>query len=716
MISRLIEAKPEEMRVFIEEAAGISKYKERRRDTSNRIRHTRENLDRLMDLLEEVEKQLKHLDRQAKTAERYGKLKDEERRLVAELLALRLRELDRHAREAATRLADRETALQAAIAEQRKLEAAMERCRAEQGERSEAFNAVQARYYKAGSEIARLEQTIEHAHELRERQTADLEQAVQGAREIAAHISQDRSEIEQLELSLSELVPGLEQARDSERRSSESLERAEQALSAWQEQWDSYAARSNDAEQTRNIEQTRIEQLETRLEGLAERRRKLAEAESSANTDELKNRFEQLSTREQQKRQARDEFDRHLTDLADKIRKLREQDGKLAKLAEERATALQKAEARYASLDAVQQAALGQSDENVQGWLESSGLAEHERVARSLTVEPGWERATETVLGDYLQAVCVNDFDSAIRGIDRFQSGSVTLLKSTGDNDRLEGGDSQTLASKVSRAPAALHELLRSVRAVDSPADAMALRDHLGEGESVITREGVWLSRNWLRVSRDKDKQAGILGREHEMRRLKGEIRELQARTESARNLLKDGRTRLAQLEERRESVQQDASALLSEYSEIKADLDSARYRVEQATARAAGIAEDQRDLEQEQQSAAEQLSRSRVSSRKPVRLWMSWSRNAVRWKIAVTSCGANWTGCVRRPGRIKVAHRRWQSSSRVVGQAKSRRRKAWSECRLNSGTSASAKRRYGRNWTRAKSRWQQGRLNSNGC
>jgi hypothetical protein len=80
MISRIIEAKPEEMRVFIEEAAGISKYKERRRETSNRIKHTRENLDRLKDLLEEVEKQLKHLDRQAKTAERYGRLKEEERR------------------------------------------------------------------------------------------------------------------------------------------------------------------------------------------------------------------------------------------------------------------------------------------------------------------------------------------------------------------------------------------------------------------------------------------------------------------------------------------------------------------------------------------------------------------------------------------------------------------------------------------------------------
>jgi chromosome segregation protein len=90
MISRLIEAKPEDMRVFLEEAAGISKYKERRRETASRIKHTKENLDRLMDVVDEIEKQIKHLDRQAKTAERYKRHKDDERRTAAELIALRI--------------------------------------------------------------------------------------------------------------------------------------------------------------------------------------------------------------------------------------------------------------------------------------------------------------------------------------------------------------------------------------------------------------------------------------------------------------------------------------------------------------------------------------------------------------------------------------------------------------------------------------------------
>ncbi len=610
MISRLIEAKPEEMRVFLEEAAGISKYKERRRETSNRIRHTKENLDRLMDVLEEVEKQIKHLDRQAKTAERYGRLKNEERRTAAELLALRLRELDLGAREAGARLGERETALQAAVAEQRRLEADIERGRVTQAERTDAFNAVQARFYRAGSEIARLEQSIEHAQELRERQQNDLERAVEGAREIAAHISKDKSEIEQLELSLNELVPGLERAKQSERRSMASLERAEAALAEWQQQWEAWTGAANESRQVVSVEQTRSEQLESRIRSMAERRRKLEEAASAASTEDLKADFERLAVEEYRKRQARDEFDRALTNVTDEVRKLREQDQKLTALVEERRAALQATESKYTSLQAVQKAALGQSDEHVQSWLAANGLADAKRVVQSLEVEDGWARAVETVLGQYLQAVCVRDIEEAAAGIARLQSGSVTLLTDV-RHDQVP--PSESLLSKVGNAPAAIAELLSAVRTADSLSAALQARAALEPMESVITPDGIWLSRSWLRVSRDRDAKAGILAREHDMRRLAGEVRELRARTDSARKLQEDGRARLNQLEEQRETLQHDSSVLLGEYSEVKAELDSMRYRIDQAKARRAAIAEESATIEKEQLAAEEQVRESRL-------------------------------------------------------------------------------------------------------
>src|SRR5690606_26658992 len=126
MISRVIEARPEELRGFIKEAAGISKYKERRRETENRISHTKENLERLSDVREEVDKRLRHLQRQAATARRYQALKEEERRASAELLALRLRAIEQDAHTQQAQLSERDTAMQALIAELRNIETGIE--------------------------------------------------------------------------------------------------------------------------------------------------------------------------------------------------------------------------------------------------------------------------------------------------------------------------------------------------------------------------------------------------------------------------------------------------------------------------------------------------------------------------------------------------------------------------------------------------------------
>ena len=610
MISRLIEAKPEDMRVFIEEAAGISKYKERRRETSNRIKHTKENLDRLLDVLDEVEKQIKHLDRQAKTAERYGKYKEEERRTSAEVLALRTRDLDVRGAGSKSRLEECKTELEAAIAKQRSIEAALENTRVRQSECTDEFNEVQGRYYKIGGEIARLEQTIEHARELRQRQEKDLEQAVQGAAEIAGHIDQDQTEIEQLELTLSELVPGLEEARESERASSASLQRAEEALAEWQRQWDEHSLKHNEAMQQQNIEHTRAEQIESRLVSFSERRRKIDDAQSEASPEELQAKHDELNEQELRKRQARDEFDRHLADIAEKIRKLRDQDQKMTRLVDERRASLQESQGRYASLEALQQAAMGDGDDGVKNWLKGAGLESNRRVAQNLKVDSGWDKAVETVLGDYLQAVCVADITPGTETIASLRSGVLTVLR---EHAKDEGAPNveNTLAQKVTGAPAAVRDRLAQVRFADSLGNALAIREGLSSDESVITAEGIWLGKDWLRVARDKDGKAGVLAREHEMRRLKSDMREMQARFESARKLLLDGRIRLTQLEERRETLQGDAAALLNEYSEIKAALESARYKMDQANARKAALAEEANELDNEKISAEEQLRES---------------------------------------------------------------------------------------------------------
>jgi chromosome segregation protein len=151
MISQIIEAKPEELRVYLEEAAGISKYKERRKETETRIRHTRENLDRLNDLREEVGKQLEHLARQAKQAEQYTAIQAERRIKDVEWKALEFRALDGKLQRLREKLAQEETRLEQLIAEQREAERELETGRERRETASDALNAAQAAVYRVGA-------------------------------------------------------------------------------------------------------------------------------------------------------------------------------------------------------------------------------------------------------------------------------------------------------------------------------------------------------------------------------------------------------------------------------------------------------------------------------------------------------------------------------------------------------------------------------------
>ncbi len=210
---------------------------------------------------------------------------------------------------------------------------------------------------------------------------------------------------------------------------------ADEALAEWQKQWDAHSLQHNEAMQQQNIEHSRAEQIESRLQSFAERRRKIDESQSDATPEDLQAKHDQLAEQELRKRQARDEFDRHLTDIGEKIRRLREQDQKLTRLVEERRSTLLDAQGKFASLEALQQAALGEGDDGIKDWLKGAGLESNKRVAQTLDVDDGWDKAVETVLGEYLQAVCVADITPVTETIASLRSGAVTVLREQSKDD-----------------------------------------------------------------------------------------------------------------------------------------------------------------------------------------------------------------------------------------------------------------------------------------
>jgi chromosome segregation protein len=587
MISRVIEARPDDLRAFLEEAAGISRYKERRRETENRIGHTRENLDRLNDLREEVEKQIRHLQRQAATARRYQTLKDEERKLQAELLALRLQSLDAEAgvRDAAT-LA-RETAMQAVLADLREAEAQIERIRADQSSKADVLGAIQSRYYAAGGEVTRIEQGLQFARELRQRQRSDLEQAEAQVAELTGATLRDRRQLEALAEELATMEPGLEAAHAEEAATAQTRSDGEQALAEWQQRWDAQSQAVANAQRETGVERARIEQLDSQQRRLLLQQERQESERALLAGAEAPVALELLAERTALARDAGQKAAAELQDLLAELSVTREREREQSQALNNLRARSQDVLGTLVSTEALQQAALGKASGKVAEWLKSKSLDRQPRVAQQLRVERGWERAVETVLGSYLEAVCVDGLDSVTDLLASFDGGHLAVVSVAAAAAPADDAGSaeppanpllSPLQSKVQGA-AVLHSVLSSVFTAETLNEALKIRRQLTAGQSVVTRDGIWLGTDWLRLSRDVDPHSGVIEREETLRStrvqadtLAEEVKELERRLELTRE-------RVREHEDRRDRFQMDVNRLHREHVDRRAELDAAEAR-----------------------------------------------------------------------------------------------------------------------------------------
>jgi chromosome segregation protein len=437
MISRIIEARPEDLRVYLEEAAGISKYKERRRETENRMAHTRENLERLDDLREEVQKQLRHLERQSATAQKYKAYRDEERRVRAELVVLRLEAMLADVAQRDRLIAEQENRLQAAVAEQRNLEAQIEQQRAAHTEANDAFNEIQGSFYAVGSEIARLEESIQYAREARRREEADLVQARHALEQAQALSAQDSGRLAELAGELDRDRPMLDEARSRADAAAGQLQEAEAAMQAWQSGWDDFNQRANEPAQQAQVERTRINHLEDQEVQLKRRVARNAEEREQLSDLSLQAEIKDLQRRETEGEAALTVAREHVEARVQAIAELRERSQGLQEALASDRTELETLKGRLASLQALQQAARSEGDEGIEQWLEAQGLSAAPRLLEVLQVPDAWQRAVEVVLAEQLQACLVDQLDGPASRLAELERGELTLWPGVDTDVRL---------------------------------------------------------------------------------------------------------------------------------------------------------------------------------------------------------------------------------------------------------------------------------------
>ena len=273
MISRLVEAKPEELRSYLEEAAGISKYKEKRRETELRLKHTKDNLNRLNDVMKEITSQLGKLERQAKAAKDYKELKDNERSLKLNLLSLKWNNYNKDIQALDSDISknniehEKQKSL---ITGKDKL---IEETRLKRGSKQELFNSKQAEFYQIGSEIARCEKDIEHSQESESSRLKSIDELVISIENLKKNYSIEKERIKSIEESISNKKMDLSNITKKLKILHEEKTNTNNALQNWQSKYNDFISIQLETKNKQEIEKTKISAAEKSIELLIKRLR-----------------------------------------------------------------------------------------------------------------------------------------------------------------------------------------------------------------------------------------------------------------------------------------------------------------------------------------------------------------------------------------------------------------------------------------------------------
>lgn len=607
MISRVIEAKPEELRGFLEEAAGISKYKERRRETENRIRHTTENLDRVNDIRGELEKQLTHLERQAKAAEKYGELKAEESAIEAELVALNCRALAADVDTLAADIRERTTALEGQSAELRAAEAEI----GELGEARERAAArvseTQRRFYEVTSEIDRAEQALKFRRERAAALTDDLARIDAEVEEIEGVRRRDEAFLGEAEAELAAKQPALDAAHDALEACRARVADAEAALKDWQGQWDALNSERAEAVRARELATARREHLAQSLAALKSRQAELESERSSIDVAGADNDAFAAAQVAEGLEAARAHLGDDLQALKGALDRARAEAKSVAEEVEACRSVAHDGQIRLASMEVLQDALLGVDSEAWVAWLETHGLGDRPRVFEALKITPGWERAVERVARVRVDAFAL-DRDAALAAAQLAPEQRLGVVYA----DEAPPGDRDIglppVCSLVA-GPEAAGVLFGGCYAAESREQALRHADTLRAGEVILTRDGALFGNGWFELDAEGDTASeSVLSRAAEIEALRSDLEMAEAALTEARGRQEAAGNRIAMLEGQIARTTGAREALGERLARARERFNQARAAQERADARLAQIAREVETLKADTARCSEEL------------------------------------------------------------------------------------------------------------
>lgn len=597
-ISRIIESRPEELRLFLEEAAGVSKYKERRRETENRLSDTRENLTRVEDILRELNANLEKLEKQAEVAAQYNALQGSVTLKQQQLWFLKRADAEADMAKIRTEGLEAVNEVESRMAELRNIEADLETIRQAHYAAGDTVNQAQGKLYEATAEVGRLEAEIRYVVEGRQRVEQRLQQlgeqiAAWGTRREEAEIELEtlagqgmdaEEQAEMLAAQLEEQSMQLPDLEDAHRTAQTKANEQRQLVTQVQQQIQVLAA-----EQRSTSEQSR--QLETRHERLRADRNALAAPDETRVTN-LRQQYEEAAELAEMAEAALVELQDSVPQLDDERRQrqqaLNQEGARQADLA-----------ARMEALKALQEKV--KTDGKLQPWLAKHGLDSLQGLWSRLHVEPGWENALEAALRERMGALEVGRLDM-VRGFlgaggHDAPPARLAFYNKPSDTAAQNGQGANRLSDllRISDAglQAVLVDWLTDCYTAPTLDEALTRRASLQPGETIYVPTGHAVTAHSVSFYAQDSEQSGLLARAQEIEHLEKELRAQTLIHEESRMALARAESAYADASQRLVTARREASEAKQSAHELQVESLRLSQLAEQARARTAQLDAD---------------------------------------------------------------------------------------------------------------------------
>ena len=615
-ISRIIESKPEELRLFLEEAAGVSKYKERRRETANRLNDTRENLTRVDDILRELNVNLDKLERQAEVAALYQSLQAKATLKQHQLWFLKRGDAQAEQAKLAEQALTNATELEASMADLRRLEADIEVVRQAHYSAGDQVNQSQGLLYEASAEVGKLEAEIRFVLEGRARAEQRLEQ-------LAIQQSQWHTQRTTASEELNNLAASTESAQEQAALLEAQVEDQAQVLPNLEEQVRTAQAKANDQRWGVTHIQQHIQVLAAEQRGLEEQGRQSEARRGRLSLERgavLIPDASRLNSLNEQHAQAVEWHAMHmgaLEELQSAVPHMDEARTEAQSTVNQQGALLAGLSAKLQALKALQDKL--QTNDKLQPWLDKHGLQHLQPLWQHIQVQPGWENALEAVLRERLAALPVGQLDMVKGFASDAPATKLTFLAATAAaaaaNQAAEHAlpapnGFKPLLHKVSTSEAGVRAILghwlAGIFVADNLGQALSERDKLAAGQYLVASDGHMVSPHSVSFYANDNEQAGMLARAQEIDNLDKKVRAQSLLSDDARANLARAETHYAGAVQQLTQLRARSNASQTRVHELQVEVLRLTQASEQAAARSSQIDGDIQELEAQLQDIQE--------------------------------------------------------------------------------------------------------------